>query len=75
MSSDRQDGLLFFVGSAAVVGVLHLSAVLFPDRWGGPNILLGLLIAGGYFGMVTGAVLLLASARRRHRHRSRKSRR
>ncbi len=54
IDENRQDGVLFLVGSLAVVALLHLLTRLFPDTWGGQNILTGLLILGGYFGMAIG---------------------
>ncbi len=75
IDENRQDGVLFLVGSLAVVALLHLLTWLFPDTWGGTNILTGLLILGGYFGMVIGLVLLLASLRPWIRHRRKKPRR
>jgi len=61
-------GRLVLLGSAVVALLLHGAAYLFPDTWGGPNILHGLLLLGAYVGVGIGLLLVLIGAAKRRRH-------
>jgi hypothetical protein len=68
-----RESRLFLAGSAIVVLLLYAAAYVFPGTWGGPNVLSGLLLLGGYVGMGIGLILVLAAARKRRRHSPRDS--